>query len=77
MAVRTLENGFVSDEFSFETQYGTFKDAIVLPSEEYSTLSAEYIESLKQQRLTNWLSIFEMPQEYVDVQAEELETPQG
>jgi hypothetical protein len=63
MAIKTLENGFVSDEFSFETQYGIFKDAIVLSAEEYSLLTSEDIESFKQQSLTNWLSIVEAPQE--------------
>jgi hypothetical protein len=59
MAIQTLDNGLISDEFSFETQYGTFKDAVVLPSEEYSKLNLIDIEAIKQDRLNTWLAMFD------------------
>lgn len=42
-------------DFSFETQYGKFADAIILPDNH--TLSDEAIEALKQQRLDNWIAV--------------------
>lgn len=41
-------------DFSFETQYGKFADAIVLPDDH--NLSDEAIEALKQQRLEHWIA---------------------
>jgi hypothetical protein len=48
-----------SINFQFETQYGLFSDALVLSDEEAAALTAEQIEAMKQQRLSNWLAIFE------------------
>jgi hypothetical protein len=42
-------------DFSFETQYGKFADAIVLPDNH--NLSDEAIDALKQQRLDNWIAV--------------------
>jgi len=47
-------------DFSFETKYGKFADALHLPDDHGFT--DEEIEAMKQQRLTNWLAIVE-PQE--------------
>ena len=43
--------------FSFDTIYGTFSDAIWLP--ETHTLTDDEIEEEKQKRLINWLAIIE------------------
>lgn len=48
-------------DFSFDTKYGTFNDAIVLPDDH--NLTNEQIESLKQERLNNWIAIIETPRE--------------
>ena len=42
-------------DFSFDTQYGMFSDAIVLPDDH--TLTDDEIEAMKQQQLNNWLAI--------------------
>ena len=42
-------------DFSFDTQYGTFCDALVLPDNH--TLTDDEIEAMKQQQLNNWLAI--------------------
>ena len=42
-------------DFSFETQYGKFADAIVLPDDHM--LSEAEIEAMKQQRLDNWVAV--------------------
>lgn len=42
-------------DFSFETQYGKFADALHLP-DDHGMTDAE-IEAMKQQRLDNWLAI--------------------
>lgn len=44
-------------DFSFETKYGKFADALHLP--ENHGFTDEEIEAMKQQRLTNWLAIVE------------------
>jgi hypothetical protein len=49
--------------FQFDTQYGQYCDALILTDEEQAALSDADIEAMKQQRLTNWLAIFETPQE--------------
>ena len=48
-------------DFEFETQYGKFGDALHL-SDDHG-LSEVDIEAMKQQRLANWLTIFETPAE--------------
>ena len=49
-------------EFDFETEHGTFRDALVLPDDH--GLLDEEIETMKQQRLANWLAIVtNLPQE--------------
>lgn len=63
--------------FQFDTKYGQFCDALILTDEEFAALSESDIEAMKQQRLTNWIAVIETPQEYIDVQAVELETPQS
>jgi hypothetical protein len=55
-----------SINFQFETQYGLFSDALVLSDEEAAALTAEQIEAMKQQRLSNWLAIFEPQTETQD-----------
>jgi hypothetical protein len=51
-------------DFSFDTQYGNFSDSIWLPEDH--TLSDDDIEAMKQQRLTNWITIIETPPEPID-----------
>lgn len=44
-------------DFEFETQYGTFRDALYLEKE----YTEQEIEAMKQQRLSNWLALIETP----------------
>lgn len=44
----------VSIEFEFETQYGVFRDALVLPDDHGS--SEKDLSAMKQQRLDSWLA---------------------
>jgi hypothetical protein len=46
-------------DFSFDTEYGKFCDALHLP-DDHSYTEAE-IEAMKQQRLTNWIAVIEAP----------------
>jgi len=46
-------------DFSFDTQYGRFCDALHLPDDHTHT-DAE-IEAMKQQRLDNWIAVIETP----------------
>lgn len=43
-------------DFQFETDYGVFSDAIWFPDDMPAPTDAE-IESVKQERLNNWLAI--------------------
>ena len=45
--------------FSFDTQYGKFSDAINLPDDHPYT-DAE-IDAMKQQRLDNWIAVITAP----------------
>ena len=49
----------VSIVFEFDTQYGTFRDALVLPDDH--GLSDAELEAMKQQRLDNWIAIITAP----------------
>jgi len=51
----------VKIDFSFDTQYGKFADAIVLPDDH--TLTDAEIEAMKQQRLDNWIAVLTTPSE--------------
>lgn len=60
-------------DFEFETNYGVFKDALVLP--ENHTLSTEDIENIKLERLNRFITVIETPpsaavvaeQEYIEI----------
>lgn len=51
----------VNIEFEFETTYGTFRDALVLPDDHGLTDSE--LNAMKQQRLDNWLAVVTPPVE--------------
>lgn len=46
-------------DFEFDTSFGVFRDALHLP-EDHGFTDAE-IETMKQQRLDNWLAIVNAP----------------
>lgn len=48
-------------DFEFTTKYGTFRDALYLNDDH--TLSEEEINTLKQERLDNWLFSIQNPPE--------------
>jgi hypothetical protein len=41
--------------FSFDTQYGTFADALILPDNH--TFTDAEIEAIKQERLDDWIAV--------------------
>lgn len=47
----------ISIDFEFESQYGRYADALLLPDDH--GLSNEEIEQMKQQRFTSWLASVE------------------
>ena len=49
----------VSIVFEFDTQYSTFRDALVLPDDH--GLSDAELEAMKQQRLDNWITVITTP----------------
>lgn len=59
-------------DFEFQTAYGKFADALYLPDDH--TYSDSEIESMKQQRLDNWIAIITAPS--TDVVEEVVEEPQ-
>lgn len=54
----------ISIDFSFDTKYGTFSDSILLPEDH--TFTETEIETMKQQRLENWICVVETPSGAVD-----------
>jgi len=49
----------VSIVFEFDTTYGVFRDALVLPDDH--GLSDAELEAMKQQRLDNWIAVITAP----------------
>ena len=47
-------------DFSFDTQYGKFGDALWFPDDAVLPSDAE-LEAMKQQRLDNWLTTLTQP----------------
>ncbi len=41
--------------FTFDTEYGSFSDALVLPDDH--TFTDDDLEVMKQERLSNWIAI--------------------
>lgn len=54
-------------EFSFDTEYGVFSDAITL--EDNHSFTEQEIEAMKQERVDNWIAVVTSPSEEV------IETP--
>jgi hypothetical protein len=46
-------------DFEFQTQFGVFRDALFLPDDR--VFSHKEIESMKSERLNNWLAIANPP----------------
>lgn len=46
-------------DFSFDTQYGKFCDALHLPDDH--TFTESEIDTMKQQRLDNWIAVITAP----------------
>jgi hypothetical protein len=49
----------VKIDFSFESEHGTFADAIILPDDH--TFTDAEIETIKQDRLNNWIAAVTEP----------------
>jgi len=61
-------------DFSFDTQYGKFCDALNLSDDH--TFTESEIEAMKQQRLDNWIAVVSyVPTEEEITQMEALEQP--
>ena len=51
----------VKIDFEFDTDYGKFRDALHL--DDNHNLTEEEIESMKQERVNNWISLITAPAE--------------
>ena len=58
--------------FSFDTEYGVFSDAISLPDDH--TFTDNEIEAIKKERLSNWIAILEAPpsEEVIETPVEDI-----
>jgi hypothetical protein len=54
-------------DFSFDTQYGVYRDALYL--DDNHSFTEKEIEAMKQARVDNWISVITIPSEEV------IETP--
>lgn len=61
MAIVTLEDGRIADEFVMGTEPYVLSDAIVMPPEDYAQYSADEIAAMKQSRYDNWIAIVTAP----------------
>lgn len=46
-------------DFEFQTEFGTFRDALLLPDDH--GLTDQQVEDMKQQRLADWLAVLAAP----------------
>jgi len=54
-----MRETMIKIDFSFDTKFGKFADALHLPDDH--TMTDAEIEAMKQQRLDNWLAIVDAP----------------
>lgn len=58
-------------DFEFQTDFGVFRDALHLPDDH--NLSETEIETMKQERLNNWIAVVSAPpveesaQDYIEI----------
>lgn len=58
-------------DFSFNTEYGVFSDAITL--EDNHTFTDDEIEAMKQERLANWIAaITTLAEQFVETPIEDI-----
>jgi hypothetical protein len=59
-------------DFTFNTDYGVFSDAISLPDDH--TFTDDEIEAIKQERVNNWIAIITAPpsEEVVETPIEDI-----
>lgn len=60
-------------DFEFQTEYGLFRDALHL--EDDHTFTDEQIQTMKQERVDNWIAVITAPpveEVFVDAPAEEV-----
>ena len=59
--INTLDNGYIQHIFEISQDGQTYRDALVMPQEQYDLLSAEQIATMKQARFDNWIAIINAP----------------
>lgn len=57
--MKDAKYNMIKIDFSFETDYGSFKDALYLPDDHSLTVSE--IDALKQQRVDDWITSITIP----------------
>lgn len=60
--------------FRVETSHGQYNDALYFTQAEYASTSKAIIDSMKQERVDNWIYILENPPLYVEPTKEELQS---
>ena len=55
--------------FTFDTEYGSFSDALVLPDDH--TFTDDDLEVMKQERLSNWIAIITPVEQVEEIIIEE------
>jgi hypothetical protein len=56
-------------DFSFDTQYGVYRDALHL--DDNHSFTEQEIEAMKQERVDNWIAVITTPTEQVEEIIEE------
>ena len=59
-------------DFSFDTQYGVYRDALYL--DDNHNFTEQEIETMKQERVDNWIAVIETPssEEIVEAPIEDI-----
>ena len=54
--VSLLPDGYIAHDFQINTEYGVFRDSIVMTKAEYDSMTQEQINAMEQQRVDNWIA---------------------
>lgn len=60
--IRTLDDGFISIDFSLSEGLNTFRDAIVLPLSIYKAWTRDDIDAEQMRRWSEWIAFINLPE---------------
>ena len=56
-----MDNIRVQLNFTVDTPYGQYSDALYFPLDQWATTTQEQIDTMKQERVDNWIAVVTQP----------------